>query len=163
MRPELLIRNWIAAAILLGAVGACGPLCGNGKLNLTNPQIDPTSFTCPVAADGYQYAMNGTVDADNQSSRNITIQSAATDATVTKLNGNWGIAVGAKSGDQNVSITPSSIGSGSKARITFRTVWSCTNTATQPNTYADFSLVLTMSTSAGNYTVKLPSHRLKMA
>jgi hypothetical protein len=163
MRPELLIRNWIATLVLIGAVGACGPLFSNGRLNLSNPQINPTSFTCPVAADAYQYPMTGAVDADNQSGSKITITSAATDATVTRLNGTWGISVGTKSGDQSVNVYPSSIGSGSKATIRFRTVWSCTNSAAKPNTYADFALVLTLTTSAGKYTVKLPSHRLKMA
>jgi hypothetical protein len=157
------MRRWVAAAVLIGAVGACGPVCGNGKLNLSNPNITPTSFTCPVAANSYQYDMNGTVEADNQSGNSITIKSAATDAVVTKLNGTWGIAVGTRSGDQNVNVNPKSIGSGSKATIRFKTIWSCTNTAAKPNTYADFSLVLTLVTSAGNYKITLPSHRLKMA
>ena len=158
----LTVRKYVLAAILVGAVGACGPFCGNGKLNLSNPHISPLSFTCPTAASGLQYLMNITVDADNQSSGKITIKSAATDATVTKLNGTWGIPVGQKSGDQNVSFVPSSIASGAKTTINLKTIWSCTNSVAAPNTYADFSLVLSLTTSAGKYSIKLPSHRLKM-
>ena len=158
----LTVRKHVVAAILVGAVGACGPLCGNGKLNLSNAQISPLSFTCPTAASGLQYPMNITVDADNQSSGKITIKSAATDATVTKLNGTWGIPVGQKSGDQNVTFTPSSIASGSKTTVKLKTIWSCTNSSAGPNTYADFSLVLTLTTSVGMYAIKLRSHRLTM-
>lgn len=106
--------------------------------------------------------MNISVDADNQSSSAITIKSASTDATVTKLSGSWAIPVGQKSGDQNLSFTPSSISSGSKAMLKLKTIWSCTNSTASPNTYADFALVLTLTTSAGKYSIKLPSHRLKM-
>ena len=160
-----MIRRWIAAAILVGAVGACGPLCGNGKLNLSNAHISPAAFTCPSGADNYGYDVKGTFDADNQSSNNITIKSMRTDATVTKLNGSWGLSVGDKSGAENVTFSPKSIGSGSKATIKFTTPWDCTNTsgAAQANTYADFALVLTVVTTAGTYKINLPSHRMKMA
>ena len=159
------IRRWLAAAILVGAVGACGPLCGNGKLNLSNAHINPTSFTCPSGADNYAYDVKGTVDADNQSSKSITIKSLETDATVTKLNGSWGISVGQKSGASDVTFSPKSVGSGSKTTINFSTPWNCTNTsgAAQSNTYADFALVLTVVTNSGTYKINLPSHRMKMA
>ena len=149
------MRRWIAIAILVGAVGACGPLCGNGKLNLSNAQVGPSSFNCPVNATDYAYSLKGSIDADNQTSQNITIKSMTTTATVTKLNGpKWEISVGQKS-----------VSSGSKTTIKFTTGWKCTNPGTAPaNTYADFALVMTLVTSAGIYTIKLPGgHRMKMA
>lgn len=163
MRHQLVTaRKFVVATFLLGAVGACGPLCGNGKLNLSNAHISPTSFSCPTSANSFQYPMNITVDADNESSSAITIRSAATDTTVTKLSGIWSMAVGAKSGDQNLAFTPSSIGAGSKTTVKLKTTWSCTNTSPGPSTYADFSIVLTLTTSNGKYSIKLPSHRLQM-
>lgn len=162
MRSHLVVREYLVAAILVGAVGACGPLCGNGRLNLSNPHISPTSFSCPSNANSFEYPMNITVDADNQSSSTITIKSAATDTTVTKLSGAWDIKVGAKSGDQKLSFTPSTINAGSKATLKLKTSWSCTNTTPGANTFADFSIVLTLTTSDGKYTINLPTHRLKM-
>lgn len=163
MRHQLLtVRRYVVAAVLVGAVGACGPLCGNGKLNLSNPQISPVSFVCPEAASSYQYTMNISVEADNQSSSTITIKSAATSATATKLVGKWDFSVGAKSGDPNVSFSPRSIGAGSKTRLNLKTGWTCTNTTPGAGAYADFSIVLTLSTSSGKYSISLPSHRLKM-
>ncbi len=161
-----MIRRWIAIAILVGAVGACGPLCGNGKLNLSNAQVGPSSFNCPVNATDYAYSLKGSIDADNQTSQNITIKSMTTTATVTKLNGpKWEISVGQKSGDDQVTFSPKSVGSGSKATIKFTTGWKCTNSGTAPaNTYADFARAMTLVTSSGTYTIKLPGgHRMKMA
>ena len=160
------MRRWIAIAILVGAVGACGPLCGNGKLNLSNAQVGPSSFNCPVNATDYAYSLKGSIDADNQTSQNITIKSMTTTATVTKLNGpKWEISVGQKSGDDQVTFSPKSVSSGSKSTIKFTTGWKCTNPGTAPaNTYADFALAMTLVTSAGTYTIKLPGgHRMKMA
>ncbi len=94
-----MIRGWIALAILIGAVGACGPFCGNGKLNLSNGKLNPTSFTCPLNATDYGYSIKGTFEADNQSNKDITIKSMSTTVTVVKLAGsNWSMSVGDKSG-----------------------------------------------------------------
>ena len=127
------MRRWIAIAILLGAVGACGPLCGNGKLNLSNAQIGPSSFLCPANSTDHAYSLKGSVDADNQTSQNVTIKSMATTATVTKLSGpNWQISVGQTSGDDQVTFSPKSVSSGSKTTIKFTTGWTCTNPGTAP-------------------------------
>ena len=158
------MRRRIAIAILIGAVGACGPFCGNGKLNLSNGRLSPTSFTCPLNATDYGYFLNGTVDADNQTGKNITIKSAATNVTVVKLAGSWGLKVGDKSGASNIDFTPKSIGSGQKTTIKFVTPWNCTDAGNNTvTTYADFKVVLTMVTDAGTYDVKLPNHRMVMS
>lgn len=158
------MRRWIAIALLAGAVGACGPFCGNGKLNLSNARLTPTSFTCPLNATDYGYFLNGTVDADNQTGKNITIKSAATNVTVVKLAGSWGLKVGDKSGASNIDFTPRSIGSGQRTTIKFVTPWNCTDAGNNTvTTYADFKVVLTMVTDSGTYNVNLPNHRMVMS
>ena len=160
-----MIRRWIAVAILIGAVGACGPFCGNGKLNLSNARLNPTSFTCPVDAQDFSYDINGTVDADNQTGKAIAIKSMATSVSVAKLVGsNWSLQVGDKSGANDIVFSPKSIGSGARTTLKFTTPWSCSNSGTNTtDTYADFKIVLTMDTSNGIYKVDLPNHRMKMA
>lgn len=158
------MRRWIVIALLAGAVGACGPFCGNGKLNLSNARLTPTSFTCPLNATDYGYFLNGTVDADNQTGKNITIKSAATNVTVVKLAGSWGLKVGDKSGASNIDFTPRSIGSGQRTTIKFVTPWNCTDAGNNTvTTYADFKVVLTMVTDSGTYNVNLPNHRMVMS
>ena len=159
-----MIRRWIAAAILIGAVGACGPFCGNGKLNLSNAKLNPTSFTCPANVSDYGYDVAGSVDADNQTGKKVTIKSMATSATVAKLAGSWAIKVGDKSGSSNVGFSPKSVDAGAKATLKFTTPWSCTDTGNnKTETYADFKLVLTVVTDIGTYKIDLPNHRMRMA
>lgn len=163
MRHRLVsVRRFLVATLLVGAVGACGPLCGNGKLNLSNPHISPMTFACPTNAFNFDYPMTITVDADNQSSNTITIKKAETDTTVTKLSGNWAIKVGAKTGDPNLDFSPSSIGAGSKTTLKLKTSWYCTNSSPGPNTYGDYAIVLTLTTSNGKYSINLPTYRVTM-
>ena len=159
-----MIRRWIALAILIGAVGACGPFCGNGKLNLSNARLNPTSFTCPVDVTDYSYSLKGSFDADNQTSKSIAIKAMSTSVTVVKLAGNWGIKVGDKSGANDIEFSPKNLNPGTKGTINFTTPWSCTDVGNNTvETYADFKVVLTMETSNGTYKVDLPNHRMKMA
>jgi len=158
------IRGWIALAILIGAAGACGPFCGNGKFNLSHGTLNPTSFTCPLNATDYGYSIKGTFDADNQTNKDITIKSMSTSVTVVKLAGsNWSMSVGDKSGADATEFSPRSIKSGQKTTVSFTTPWSCTDSGNNAvDTYADFKVVLAMVTSNGTYSVNLPNHRMEM-
>ena len=160
-----MIRRWIAAAILIGAVGACGPFGGNGKLNFSNAKLNPSSFTCPSGSQDYQYSINGAVDADNQTSKKITIKSVGTTATIVKLVGeNWSAKVGDQSGADDLDFKPGTISPGSKVTLKFTTPWDCSDSGTNTvETYVDFKLQLVMVTSSGTYKVDLPNHRMKMA
>jgi len=158
-------RSWVAAAFLVLVVGACGPFCGNGKLNLSNAKLNPTSFTCPSGAQNYSYDIKGTVDLDNQTSKKITIRSMSTSAQILKLVGdNWSAKVGDKSGADDIDYSPKSIASGTKAPLKFTTPWNCSNSGgNSTETYADFKLQVVMVTDNGTYKFDLPNHRMKMA
>jgi hypothetical protein len=160
-----MIRRWIAVAILIGAVGACGPFCGNGKLNLSNGKLTPSAFTCPIGAQDYGYDLKGSVDADNETSKTITVKSMATTVIVVKLAGeNWSTRVGESSGADDIKFSPKSITSGSRTTFKFSTPWTCSDSGNNAvETYADFKVVLVMDTSNGTYRFDLPNHRMKMA
>ena len=131
---------------------------------LLHASLNPTSFTCPPNTTDYKYDIKGTLDADNQTGKKITVKSMATAAVVSKLAGNWGISVGQKSGAENIDFSPKSIDSGSKATFKFTTPWNCTNNGgNTTETYADFKLQLVIVTDNGTYTADLPTHRMKMA
>ena len=63
-----------------------------------SPSSSFTSFTCPPNTTDYKYDIKGTLDADNETGKKITVKSMATAAEVVKLAGSWGINVGDKSG-----------------------------------------------------------------
>jgi hypothetical protein len=158
------ISRGFAVAVLMLAVGACGPFCGNGKLNLSHGNLNPASFTCPVGVTDYKYDIKGTLDADNETGKKITVKSMATAAEVVKLVGNWGIAVGDKSGAEKIDFSPKTLDSGSKTTFKFTTPWNCTDDGNNTTeTYADFKIQLVIVTDNGTYKVDLPTHRMKMA
>ena len=151
-------------ALLILAVGACGPFCGNGKLNLSHATLNPSSFTCPLNVTDYKYEIKGTLDADNQTGKKITVKSMATEAEVTRLAGNWGMDVGDKSGGENIDYSPKTIDSGARTTFRFTTPWNCTdNGGNTTETYADFKVQLVIVTDNGTYKVDLPTHRMKMS
>ena len=108
--------------------------------------------------------IKGTLDADNETGKKITVKSMATAAEVVKLAGSWGIYVGDKSGAESIVFSPKSLDSGSKTTFKFTTPWNCSNDGQNTTeTYADFKIQLLMVTDNGTFKVDLPTHRMKMA
>ena len=151
-------------ALLLAAFAVFGfAMVGNGKLNLSHANLSPREFICPELAKDYSYTIKGTLDADNETRNKITVRSMSTAAVVEKLAGNWGMAVGDRSGAEEIGFSPKTIDPGQKITFNFTTPWSCTNEGTNTQeTYADFKIQLTIDTDHGKYTVDLPTHRMRM-
>jgi hypothetical protein len=163
-----ILKNWVGIPALVLLLAGCTvlgiPVCGNGKLNLSNGNLNPKEFICPSLAKDYSYDIKGTLDADNQTRNKITVKSMSTAAVVQKLAGSWAVSVGDKSSAENIEFSPKTIESGQKTTFTFTTPWSCTNDGNNTQeTYADFKIQLVIDTDHGKYTVDLPSHRMRMA
>jgi hypothetical protein len=161
------LKNWVGIPGLVLLLAGCTvlgiPVCGNGKLNLSHPNLSPKEFTCPTLAKDYSYDIKGTLDADNQTGKKITVKSMSTAAVVEKLAGSWALAVGDKSGAEQIEFSPRTIGPGQKTTFKFTTPWSCSNEGDNTqDTYADFKLQLIIDTDHGKYTVDLPTHRMRM-
>lgn len=153
------VRRWVVAAILVGAVGACGPFCLSGKVVLSNAHLD-SKFSCPRGSSDFGYDTHGTVDLDNGTSGTVTIRSVSTTATVVAVHGDWNGSVGAKSGADNISFSPKTVAPGSKTTIKFVTPWQCSDPSGNSQTYADFAVQVILVTSAGTYKINTNNHRL---
>ena len=161
------LKEWLGIPSLILLLASCTvlgiPVCGNGKLNLSHANLNPKEFICPELAKDYSYDIKGTLDADNQSRNKITVRSMSTAAVVDKLAGNWGLAVGDKSGADDIEFSPKTIDPGQKTTFKFTAPWSCTNEGDNvQETYADFKIQLIIDTDHGKYTVDLPTHRMRM-
>ena len=153
----------ILVVVLAGCTVFGMPVCGNGKLNLSHADLNPKEFTCPVLGTDYKYEIKGTLDADNETNKKITVKSMATAAVVEKLAGSWGMSVGDKSGAEDIDFSPKSLDPGQKTTFKFTTPWSCTDNGNNTQeTYADFKIQLIIDTDRGKYTVDLPTHRMRM-
>jgi hypothetical protein len=161
------LKNWVGIPALVLLLAGCTvlgiPVCGNGKLNLSHANLNPTEFICPELANNYSYNLKGTLDADNQTGNKITVKSMSTAAVVEKLAGSWALAVGDKSGAEQIEFSPKIIEAGQTTTFKFTTPWSCTNEGDNTQeTYADFKIQLIIDTDHGMYTVDLPTHRMRM-
>lgn len=154
----------LPVALLILAVGACGPFCGNGKLNLSNAHVT-SGYTCPVDASNKSYNVDGSVDADNQTSGTVTIKSMTLDTVVTGIKGNWGNeSLGSKNTAPIDPFSPKTVSAGSTATIKFTTQWSCSDPGTgNKGLYADFAVTLILDTTAGKLSIGAGKHRLSMA
>ena len=153
----------IAVGLLVLALGARGPFCGNGKLNLSNAHVK-SSYVCPIGSSSADYKVDGTLDADNQTSATVTIKSMTMEATVVGFKGNWfDKSMGAKSTSADFPFSPKTVSAGSKTTIHFTTPWSCTNPAGNTGSYADFAIALMLDTTAGKLKITANKHRLQMS
>jgi hypothetical protein len=153
--------NWLIVAVVLVAIAACGPFCGNGKFNLSNAHVQASS-KCPPNSNNFNYTTPATVDVSNETSQTVTIKKVQSDSTITATHGNWGSAVGTKGGETDIAFNPKSFSAGQKGTVRLTLDWQCTNNAADPTTYADFRLVLSFQTSAGTYKVSLNKYRMSM-
>jgi hypothetical protein len=151
-------RDLAGLCLLLAMVAACGAT--SFSLGGLTPDA---SHTCPAGVTNAQYDLHVTVAADNPTSQNVTILSAAATMVVAGVHGQWREAVGSKYDVGAVFFSPTSVGANSKATLELTIPSACTNTKHQgvANNYADYTVEVTVLTSAG--TFKLTSqnpHRI---
>lgn len=92
---------------------------------------------------------------DNPSASQVQVKSVKAVMVVASVHGQWLQAVGTKYDAGDVQFTPSKVGAGTKSTLTATIPSACTNAqhkGTNDN-YADYSVQLTIVTSAGTFHV----------
>ena len=136
------------AAVLLASVAACG----STGFELTGATVDGT-HTCAVGSSNTAYQVQAKITADNSTSKSVDVSSIDAVMVVASIHGRWQQAVGSKYEAGQVTFSPRSVAAGGKATITATIPSACTN-AQHPGTnddYADYSVQLTVKTSAGTF------------
>lgn len=146
----------VAAVFLISGCSGESP-----TFSLTNASADQ-SFTCPVGANNAPYDLHATIDAHNGTSKTVTINSATADLTLEAAKGSWLQKVGDKYDASNVTVSPTTVGSGAKASLTVTISSACTNgKATNGASYGDYRVAVHLATSAGNFSISSKTlHRL---
>ena len=154
------LRSLVVACLAVVAVGACGPFCLSGKVTLSNANVD-ASYKCPNPASNLPYTVHGSLDLDNSTSKDLTINTMSEAGVLVDVHGAWSIgSVGQKYNATIDSFTPKSVKSGNKATIKFNIPFNCTNSGPSASTYGDFQLKITLVSSAGTFTTGTVKHRL---
>jgi hypothetical protein len=147
-----------AVLVLLVAAAACG----STGFQLGDLTVD-SSHTCTAGSIQAAYDLQGTVPANNGTSQTVMVRSADAVMIVVAVHGPWRQALGSRYDAGQVTFSPTGIGAGSNTTLKVTIPSACTNGAhTGVNTsYADYSVELTIVTTAG--TFKLTSrnrHRI---
>ncbi|HET7466767.1 MAG TPA: hypothetical protein VFL29_08870 [Candidatus Dormibacteraeota bacterium] len=128
--------------------------CGASGFALTGATVDGT-YTCAVGSANTPYDLQVRIAADNPTSSAVAVNSVDAVMVVADIHGQWQQAVGAKYDAGDLQFSPRSVGANGKATLTATIHSSCTN-GLHPGTndnYADYSVQLTVKTSAGTFQV----------
>jgi len=155
------VRRYLWAACLL-PLAACGPFCGPTAFSLGSASVD-TSYSCPAGTGQQAYDVHVTVPADNPTSQDVTIKSATASMVVATVHGHWQQPVGFRYDAGQVPVSPNRVGSRSKTTLKLTIPSACSNskhTGTADN-YADYTVEVTLVTSAGTYKLTAQNkHRI---
>jgi hypothetical protein len=142
-------------AVLITAMSMAAS-CGFGPstLALSNAAVDPT-YQCPNGASNSAYDVHATVHVDNGTSNTVSITSVAAVMTLVATKGTWLEPLGNRYTASNVTFTPASVGGGASTTLHVTIPSACTNGKTPKggSSYGEYSVALTVTTSAGTYAV----------
>jgi len=136
----------------MAMAASCG--FGPSTFALNNATVD-SSYQCPTGANNSAYDLHATIQVTNGTSNTVTIESVAVVMTLVAVKGSWLEKLGDKYTASNVTFTPSSVGNGSSGTLHVTMSSACTNgkTPSGGSSYGEYSVVLTVTTSAGTFTI----------
>ena len=139
-----------AALVAIGLVILAA--CGSTGFALTGATVDGT-YTCSVGSANARYDLHAKISADNSTSKSVDVRSIGAVMVVSTVHGQWQQAVGTRYDAGEVSFSPRSVGANSKATLAATIPSACTNGQHQGtnDNYADYSVQLTVVTSAGTF------------
>lgn len=143
-------RLLCALAILVLACG-CG---GSSDFTLSNARAD-LDHACASAVKNAPYDLHVTVEMHNGRSTSVSIASVSAVMTLSAVHGGWLQEVGYQYEAQNVAFSPDTVGAGSTSTLRVTVPSACTNQSPNggPVSYADYSVALTVVTSAGTFKI----------
>ena len=152
-------RLWGLVAILL-SVNGCGGT--DAAFTLTNATVD-ASHACSSGASNSPYDLHATIDSHNGTSSSISIKTVSAVMTLAAVHGGWLQQVGYRYDAGSVVFAPDQVGAGSSATLKVTVTSACTNHSKTggPLSYGDYSVALTVGTSAGTFKIESRNrHRL---
>ncbi len=152
----------VGVLLLLGSSCAFG---SPGTFNLNNASVDP-GYSCPRSSSNVYYDIHASVDAHNGTSSSVTIMSVTAVMKLASVHGVWLQQVGSKYDAGKVSFGPPRVAAGADATVTLIIPSACTNGSPAGATasYGEYSVTLTVTSSAGTFSVDTKNrHRITAA
>lgn len=142
-----MLRSALGAIVVVAIAG-----CGASGFALTGAMVDGT-HTCAVGSANSAYDLQVKIAADNPTASAVAVNSVDAVMVVADVHGQWQQAVGTKYDAGDLQFSPHSVGANGKATLTATIHSACTNQrhAGTNDNYADYSVQLTVKTSAGTF------------
>jgi hypothetical protein len=162
------VRQVFRAALvgLLALVAAVACTIGApSTFTLNNASVD-AAYTCPLGAADAPYNLKVTIDVRNGTSSAVTIRSVSAVMTLAAIKGGWLERVGEKYQAGDLTFSPATVGAGTTASVKVTIPSACTNGKTAGATadYGEYTVALTVATSAGTQTISTRNrHRIVAA
>jgi hypothetical protein len=143
------IAVFIAATSMAASCGF-----GSSTFALNSASVDAT-YQCPTGASNSEYDVHATIQVNNGTSNTVSIRSVDAVMTLVAVKGTWLETLGDRYTASNVTFTPSSVAGGASATVHVTIPSACTNgkTPTGGSSYGEYSVGLTVGTSAGTFTI----------
>jgi hypothetical protein len=143
-----------ASALVAIAALACSCGFGSGDFSLSGATAD-SDHACASAVSNAAYDLHVTVAVHNGRSSSVSIKSVSAVMTLAEVHGGWLQPVGYRYEAQNLAFAPDHFGAGSDATLKVTVPSACTNQSPDggPVSYADYSVALTVTTSAGTLKI----------
>ena len=122
--------------------------------SLGNVVVDAT-FACPAGSDNAPYQLHASVDANNPTSRAVTITSVTAQLKLQATKGPWLQKIGDTYDAGSATFAPDSVAAGAKSSIKVTIASACTSDKSiiAPLSYGEYAVTLHITTSSGAYTV----------
>jgi len=145
------MKRPLCALAILVLASACG---GSSDFSLSNARVD-LNHACASAVNNAPYDLHATIEMHNGKSSSVSITGASAVMTLSAVHGGWLQQVGYQYEAQNLAFTPDHVGAGSTATLKVTVPSACTNQSPNggPVSYADYSVALTVITSAGTFKI----------
>jgi hypothetical protein len=138
---------------------SCG---GSSDFSLSNARAD-LDHACASAVNNAPYDLHVTVEMHNGRSSSVSITGVSAVMTLSAVHGGWLQEVGYQYEAQNLVFAPDRVGPGSSSTLRVTVPSACTNQSPNggPVSYADYSVALTVITSAGTFRIESKNkHRI---
>lgn len=145
---------------------ACGCAVGAPSTFTLNSASVDGSYACPLGAANTPYNLQATIDVRNGTSSTVTIKSVSAVMTLAAVKGGWLERLGDKYQAGAVTFSPTTVEAGSSTSLRVTIPSACTNGKAPAATavYGDYSVALTVATSAGTQTISTRNrHRIVAA
>jgi hypothetical protein len=145
------MRRLPGAVAIVVLACSCG---GSSDFTLSNAKAD-LDHACASAVNNAPYDLHVTVEMHNGRSSSVSITGVSAVMTLSAIHGGWLQAVGYQYEAQNLAFTPDRVSAGSSATLKVTVPSACTNQSSNggPVSYADYSVTLTVITSAGTFKI----------